>query len=442
MKDKEFDDLIKGKFVDFQVDRPYDENTWNDQYAVVFQKSGQKRATYWKYLKGGILFIFLGTLCGLMIGSDSYQKDQPAFIKHSALRVPKDELNSGNTQKNNYTASIDRASLPVETDLHRHVKSQTANNQMVSWNKNSQRIQPPSKVAHAVEQDLISNKENLLIEPDSGQNFPTDANLPKIQNPNSDQKQTLTSQEGVVDARIFVEKIDHQEEFVYNPPKFPDLLGAFKTVKVRRINWEKNRLSLDVGLEYAHIWSQPQASETQRFTKPGLMASLNWGRWSLLSGFSKQRISYQLEASQSTLGGLSELPGISADYIRGIKVSFDQYQIPITLRYTQPIRGRWRVILGAGLVFDKNYQENYRFEAEEFLGGGPVRYQILLDKQEAYFHLRNLESSLDIEYRLSPKLSLQSGLAYYPKLGVAADHQKEADYFSYRMRLFYKLWQK
>ena len=437
MKDNEFDDILKKKLFDFQVDQPYNEHTWDDKFAAAIQSQKPKKRPFWKFLKNSIwTFIF-----GLLV--------------HSSEQIVQDVVLDGNeVQANSFSGIGQDFNQTIDSENQQKTQKQSQRPTTIHQEQNKtqsfkQESQKPTQLSKRPE---VSHTKKVYANKIKNTDMQEAANLKGLTKTENNDKTEITfikppekqALPNVKRLSLFVKPIDYQG-FKYIKYAYKDTVQEMRTVEIQYPVRAKRRLSFSVGLEYAYLTPfLDGVDEVQRTDKIGLLGELSWGRFSILSGISRQRSAYKFKENSVAPQASADLGFLTpkATSFASRNVSYERLQIPITLRYYQPIYKNWGLVGGIGLSFEKNNQEMISYDASEYLGGGIVNYTVDIENSENKFHLRKFQSSLHLSYMLRPKLKIQAGVAYFGNLGNVENTQINSNALEYQFRVFYKLWQK
>lgn len=208
---------------------------------------------------------------------------------------------------------------------------------------------------------------------------------------------------------------------------------------------KKNPTDLRLGLATGVLVPNPDIGERFISLKYGVMADFSLKKNArLFGGLYHNSITYklnQVDDNNFTENDLNKYPNFSQFEKSPDKILVENTiaQIPIHLRFYQPLNYNWSVYMGAGLNFDILLNQKFKYSFIDIKGDKIILRDEYVGLNNKKFHIGSATGALGIERALSRKLSAQLGLEYQLGLGRLGVERRSIDAFSLNFGLFYRL---
>ena len=216
-----------------------------------------------------------------------------------------------------------------------------------------------------------------------------------------------------------------------------------KTPVVRKP--KKDPLDLRLGLAAGVLVPNPDIGERFISLKYGVMADFSLKKNArLFSGLFHNSITYklnQVDDNNFAENDLNKYPNFNQFDTKPDKILVENAitQIPIHLRFYQPLNYNWSVYMGAGLNLDILLNQKFKYSFIDIKGDKIILRDEYVAVNNKKFYIGSATGALGIERILSRKFSAQLGLEYQLGLGRLGAERRSIDAVSLNFGLFYHL---
>ena len=208
---------------------------------------------------------------------------------------------------------------------------------------------------------------------------------------------------------------------------------------------KKDPTDLRLGFGTGILVPNPDIGERFISLKYGVMADASLKKNArLFMGLYHNSITYklnQVDDNNFTENDLNKYPNFSQFEKNPDKISVENTiaQIPVHLRFYQPLNYNWSVYMGVGLNFDVLLNQKFKYSFIDIKGDKIILRDEYVVVNQKRFYIGAASGALGIERTLSRKLSAQLGLEYQLGLGRLGVERRSIDAFSLNFGLFYRL---
>ncbi len=259
----------------------------------------------------------------------------------------------------------------------------------------------------------------------------------------SQSKFSNVGRDGLLLGYLDKQKLIDDMAYLNELPKKIEYEGTEETPVVRAP--KKDPLDLRFGFATGVLVPNPDIGERFISLKYGAMADFALKKNArLFTGLFHNAITYklnQVDDNNFTENDLNKYPNFS-DFEKNpdkILVENTIAQIPIHLRFYQPLNYNWSVYMGAGLNFDILLNQKFKYSFIDIKGDKIILRDEYVELNNKKFYIGSATGALGIERTLSRKFSAQLGLAYQLGLGRLGVERRSIDAFSLNFGLFYRL---
>jgi len=204
-------------------------------------------------------------------------------------------------------------------------------------------------------------------------------------------------------------------------------------------------LDLRAGIATGYLIPDPDLGERFVSSRQGIYLETPIRRnIHALTGLSYQELTYKLDDvddnnfSQSTLMRYPDYGTFDSDPDE-IKVDNQILQLPLYVRFYQPLNNKWSVFVGGGPTLDLLLKQKFTYSFLEIQNEQLVEFEEIRTSNKSQLSIGSISGNMGIEHYFSRRLSAQMEINYQYGLGKIGVENRSFNSLSISGGLFYKL---